>query len=80
MNNHNMMSISIYFGRRIKLLRTEKGLTQEALASLSGLDRSYIGGVERGDRNISLINISKIAHALNISLSSLFMDVDDSSI
>jgi transcriptional regulator with XRE-family HTH domain len=54
------------FGNRIRLQRREQGLSQEALALLCGLDRSYIGGVERGERNISLINIHKIALALSV--------------
>lgn len=60
------------FGDRIRQLRQIRGISQENLAHLSGLDRSYIGGVERGERNISLINIQKIANALNISLRELF--------
>ena len=62
----------VYFGKRVKELRKQKGLSQEALALLCDLDRSYIGGVERGERNISLINIYKIANALNISIKELF--------
>lgn len=55
------------FGARVREKRKLKGISQETLALLSGLDRTYIGGVERGERNISLINIYKIAEALNIS-------------
>ncbi|MDU2299875.1 MAG: helix-turn-helix transcriptional regulator [Haemophilus parainfluenzae] len=62
----------VCFGKRVKELRKQKGLSQEALALLCDLDRSYIGGVERGERNISLINIYKIANALNISIKELF--------
>jgi transcriptional regulator with XRE-family HTH domain len=51
------------FGERVRRLRQAKRLSQEKLAQLSGLDRSYIGSVERGERNISLINIVKIATA-----------------
>ena len=60
------------FGRRIRELRTEKGLSQEALALVCGLDRTYIGGIERGERNVSLINIEKIAAALGIPVRELF--------
>lgn len=62
----------VRFGKRMKELRKQKGLSQEELSLLCELDRSYIGGVERGERNISLINIHKIAIALNISAKELF--------
>jgi transcriptional regulator with XRE-family HTH domain len=52
------------FGATLRQLRQAKGLSQEALALACDLDRTYIGGVERGERNISLINIHKIARAL----------------
>ena len=54
-------------GERIRVLRQACGLSQEALALAAELDRTYIGGVERGERNISLLNIQKIAQALNVS-------------
>jgi transcriptional regulator with XRE-family HTH domain len=55
------------FGERVRVLRQSRGLSQEALALTAGLDRTYIGGVERGERNISLLNIQKIAQALDVS-------------
>jgi transcriptional regulator with XRE-family HTH domain len=60
------------FGERVRELRKLKGLSQEALALACDLDRTYIGGVERGERNISLVNIHKIAKALRIDPKELF--------
>jgi len=60
------------FGERIRNLRKQQGLSQEALALACNLDRTYIGGVERGERNISLINICKIAEALRVDVKELF--------
>ena len=51
--------------------RKARGLTQESLADLCGLDRTYIGGIERGERNVSLRNIEVIARALKVSISEL---------
>ena len=60
------------FGRRVRELRTKLGLSQEALALACDLDRTYVGGVERGERNISLLNIQKIADALGVPAKELF--------
>lgn len=60
------------FGERLRYLRGIRELSQEDLANLCNLDRSYIGGVERGQRNVSLLNIKKIADALCVSLRELF--------
>ena len=59
------------FGSRVRTLRQSKGLSQEAFAALCGLDRTYISGIERGVRNVSLANISRIARSLDLSLSQL---------
>ncbi len=64
----------IRFGRRVALLRKRAGLSQEGLSLSSGLARSYLGGVERGDRNIALINICRLAAALDVSPARLFED------
>jgi len=59
------------FGLHIKKIRTELGISQEKLASRCELDRTYISGIERGKRNISLLNIVKLSSSLNISSSEL---------
>ena len=56
----------IIFGRRVRQLRDRRGLSQEKLAELAELHRNYVGGVERGERNISLLNIVKLAHGLKV--------------
>ena len=60
------------FGKRIRQLRTERNLSQEALAELTGFHRTYIGMVERGERNISLSNIGVFAKTFELSVSELF--------
>lgn len=60
------------FGLQVRRYRNERNLTQEELAALCMLDRTYIGSVERGERNIGLLNIYKIANALNINIRDLF--------
>ncbi|MDX6699546.1 MAG: hypothetical protein QOE65_2943 [Solirubrobacteraceae bacterium] len=54
----------VTFGQAIRELREERGISQEELAYRSGLDRSYMGGVERGERNVSLKNIFRVAEGL----------------
>jgi len=61
------------FGARVRALRSSKGYSQESFAAKSGLDRTYIGGIERGERNLALRNIECIAKALDISLSELMV-------
>lgn len=64
-------SILIQFGKKLKKLRLEKGLTQEQFSKKCGLHKNYIGMIERGERNPSLINVEIIANALEISISDL---------
>lgn len=66
-----MESVLVRFGRRVRELRKKRGMSQEALALEAGLDRSYVGGVERGERNIALVNIEKLAEALGTKASEL---------
>jgi transcriptional regulator with XRE-family HTH domain len=67
-----MENILKKFGNRIKELRKVKELTQEQLAEISGLHKNYIGMVERGERNPSLLNIEVLAKALGIEIHELF--------
>ena len=59
------------FGKRLRELRRHAGLSQEGFAERCALDRTYIGGIERGERNVSLRNIGVIARALDITISQL---------
>lgn len=68
-------NIKIAFGAKLRSLRTSKELSQEKLAELADLDRTYISGVERGKRNISLVNICRLASALEIEITVLFADI-----
>ena len=65
------MNINQRFGRRIKEIRKAKGLSQERLANLAEVDRTYLPEVERGERNISLVVAEKIANALGVKLSKM---------
>lgn len=64
----------VHFGRRLAELRKQKGWSQEKLALESGIARSYLGGVERGQRNIALLNIYKLADALKVPVAMLFIE------
>ena len=64
----------VRFGRNVRRLRLAKSLTQEGLAELAGLHSTYVGGIERGERNVGLDNILKIAKALGHQPAALFED------
>lgn len=64
--------ISILFGNKVKNFRKEKGISQEELAFRSDLHRTYIGMIERAEKNITLKNIQKIANGLGVSILDLF--------
>ena len=67
--------LSKRFGARVRELRHDQGLSQEALAERAGLDRTYVSGVERGVRNPTLSTIERLALALGISLETLMRGV-----
>jgi transcriptional regulator with XRE-family HTH domain len=64
------------FGGAVRAVRLEQGISQEALADLAGLDRSYMGGIERGEHNVALINIQKVAAALDLTIAELMTQAD----
>lgn len=66
---YESMDVTQVFAENIKRFRQKQGLSQETLADLAGLHRTYIGAVERGERNITLLNANKIAEALGVRLS-----------
>lgn len=63
--------ILVRFGNRVRELRQKQGLSQEELSFKAELHRTYIGMIERAEKNITLINIEKIAHALDVSIDNL---------
>lgn len=67
--------LRLAFGHRLRQSRLSKGLSQEALGDLAGLDRTYVGSVERGERNPSLLAICRFAQALGIQPSQLMPDL-----
>ena len=66
------------FGFAVKARREELGLTQEELADRAGIHRTYLSDVERGSRNLSLVNIDRLARALSLRISELFQLVEQS--
>ena len=64
------------FGDRVRTLRERLGLSQEALAAKAGIHRTYVGGVERGERNVSLKNILRLATALGVHPREMFNEPD----
>lgn len=68
--------LKVAFGETVRKFRTAKGLSQEKLAEHAGIHRTYIGDVERGLRNIALVNMHRIASALGVPLSSLISEME----
>jgi transcriptional regulator with XRE-family HTH domain len=70
-----MENIRVRFGKALRQRRNKLGVSQEAFADMCELDRTYIGGIERGERNVALVNIEKIAKTLRITISEFFKGV-----
>nr|WP_212635588.1 helix-turn-helix transcriptional regulator [Ralstonia insidiosa] len=66
----------VAFGATVRRLRQDRGYSQEAFGDLCGIDRSYMGGIERGEHNLALINIMKIVEALDMRPSEFFKHLD----
>lgn len=71
--------VLLAFGDAVRRLRLGRGWSQERLAELAGLNRTYLGDVERGERNVSLRNIQRIARAFDLDLAGLMREVDRST-
>lgn len=70
--SHAGKPVLVALGIAIREIRVKKGFSQEAVALASGLDRSYFGGIERGEHNVAVANLEKIASALDVSIRDLF--------
>ena len=68
------MEIKKKFGKNLKRLRIEKGLSQESLALLADLDRTYVPSIEKGERNVSIAVVEKLSKALHVQISEFFKD------
>lgn len=66
------MDIKLRFGNKIKELRKIKGLSQERLANMAEIDRTYLPTIEKGERNVSIEIVEKLAKALNVNIKDLF--------
>jgi transcriptional regulator with XRE-family HTH domain len=73
-NNKAIQKTRIIFARKLKEFRVQKGFSQEELADIAGLHRTYVGSVERGERNISIDNMERLADALDLHLMDLLND------
>lgn len=76
MTRNNQSDPRLPFGQAVRKVRLAKGLSQEKLAELAEIHRTYIGDVERGTRNISLVNMTRIASALDMPLSRLVLEME----
>lgn len=71
-----MGTITADVGERVRLFRLQRGLTQEQLAELADLHNTYIGQIERGEKNLSIVSLDKILGALNVSYAAFFEPID----
>lgn len=71
---HNRLIARDQFAAKLRQFRLARGLSQEGLAELCGLHRTYVGSVERGERNVSIDNIERIAAALEVNIRDLFAE------
>ena len=72
MDKERQQEVKRRFGTRLRALRKARKLSQEAVGLKSGLDRSYVGQIERGESNLSLVNIHRIAEALEVEAGEMF--------
>jgi transcriptional regulator with XRE-family HTH domain len=70
-STHTQCEAQILFGSNVRRIRTAKNMTQEKVAELAGLHHNYVSSVERGERNISICNIARLAEALSVTMSEL---------
>ena len=68
--------MKVAFGKALKRFRTDSGLSQERLAALAGVHRNYVGDVERGLKNICLLNMSRVANVLEVPLSKVMREME----
>ncbi len=78
MPDHPRPELLAAFGAAVRRLRRERGWSQEEFADRVGVHRTYMGSVERGERNLSLLNIGRIADALQVTLTALMAEVEGS--
>lgn len=71
-SDKDLHKVRLRFGQKVRDLRKEQGYSQEAFAEECGLHRTYIGAIERGERNVSIDNIARISHTLKMKLPVLF--------
>ena len=70
--SHAGSPVLVALGQTIRQIRLKKGYSQESIALASGIDRSYFGGIERGEHNVAVANLERIATALDVSIKDLF--------
>ena len=70
--SHAGSPVLVSLGLNIRTIREKQGLSQEAVALACGLDRSYFGGIERGEHNVAVINLEKVATTLGVGIKDLF--------